>query len=302
MPKIIVVANCQARAVADILRVALQGRFEIDTIISHLATAADEEAHAQLLSDADCIFAQVTTDEYPTVHVRSNVIRSKYSAHITVWPNAFFAGQCPNLCYITAQAGARVQGPLGPYHDRRIYQFWSDGAAIADCLKELQCTPDVDIRIPAQVALQSLRQREQSSDIIVSDLLEEHWKRRRLFFTFNHPTSFLLIEIARRLGMRIGEDGDIDIYPEIFGEPLGTVIPLFSTVREFADGRISAIGEFSRGMAIASMNGGQIAHGKARIYSLEQLVDAAYRAFDAQNIDRSKVRFTPVLDVGSQDE
>src|SRR5262249_53693050 len=153
----------------------------------HLAREADTVRLEQAAAKSDFIFAQLVQPAYPVQLVRSSALKERYGERVLLWPNIFFKGQTPDLCYVTATSGARVLGPLGEYHSRPIINAWREGLTVE--MASLRLTGG-QVELMAlddlvAISLQELRQRELQCAVGITDIIEEHWRSRRCFFTFN---------------------------------------------------------------------------------------------------------------------
>src|SRR5262249_13130713 len=75
------------------------------------------------------------------------------------------------------------------------------------------------------ISLQDLRQRELQCAVGITDLIQEHWRSRRCFFTFNHPFSCLLLAIADRLLTLVGRRPALSLTSNHVAEPLSQFVP-----------------------------------------------------------------------------
>src|SRR5947208_11955161 len=98
--RVTVIANCQARPVADYLRLLGRDVEIVDIVITHLAKETDVSRLEQAAAKSDFIFAQLVQPNYPVSVVRSAVLKERYGDRVVLWPNLFFKGQCPDLCYV----------------------------------------------------------------------------------------------------------------------------------------------------------------------------------------------------------
>ncbi len=169
------------------------------------------------MREADIIFAQATMPTIRVPHVVSANIKAHFPEKTIIWPNLFYAGQQPYLCYVTHQiTKARLMGPMGEYHDLRILRDW-----YRDRRGETPFNlPDAG-QI-AQTSLEELRRREAACDVKISDLIDAEKSTRRLFFTFNHPSQWLLIALVEHMMARTNLKGKLSKLPP--REPLAQIV------------------------------------------------------------------------------
>lgn len=175
-------------------------------------------------------------------------------------------------------------GPLEALHDLRIYHDWlvKEGA-IAD---QSTAFDSVYVDRVRERSLAELQRREASCDVTITDVLGAHVDDRRLFFTFNHPTAFVLAEVAKRLLKVAGYyEAQVD---EPANEPLGRyVVP--SLWPEKPDNL--------QGDGYALEAGGQVTRkpGAPVRYDEDSLVTAFHEVYAHNPMfrDLSGIRFTP---------
>ena len=218
--KLVVIGNCQARPLAARLAVA-RGVSRADPIILHLARDEDEAVHTEAISSANIILAQATANDFRPRHLASGTLRAVYANRVLVWPNVFYAGQQPFLRYVTHSEAGRIKGPFDVYHDLRLLAAWRARQGLG-----LAPEQEAETQLAAEVSrdsLKTLRARETGCDVQIADMIEEHMAERRCFFTFNHPSGWLLDKLAERLGDHIGLT-PLPPPPKEW-EPLGRIAP-----------------------------------------------------------------------------
>lgn len=274
----VVVANCQARPISELLKQMLPALLIDKPIILHLARPADIEHDLEALNRADFIFAQLTSEKFKPDHLATTQLRAAFPGKVIVWPNIFYAGQQPFLRYFTHPEGSRMLGPCEAMHDLRLYRSWLQSGKV-DPEAVLHADP-VLVAETARVSLATLRGRDALADVAVADLIDQDPSAVPTFFTFNHPRQALLAQVARRLLEKAGLGCDWPPAPPR-GEPLGRY-------------RVPGIGNAEQ------MQGDQWpADGtrQARIYALPELVDTFQGVYDADPRfrDHTRIRFTPAI-------
>jgi hypothetical protein len=264
-------------------------------IIVHLAKQQERADHYRLLEESDIIFAQLVQDSFAVEHLTTSRLREQFGDRVVSWPNLFFSGQCPDLAYITASHGTRILGPMSEYHLKSVFAAWRAGFSVEACVRNARSGPSTNIDLAgiAESSLSELRRRETNADVSIADVIETEWRARRLFFTFNHPTTHLLSCLCNKLLNRIGLKPRITITSEIIGELLGRIVPPILDFEKQTLLLSFATSDACRGVQI-KINEATVILGKPHVYYFEDYVEAAYRAYDAQ---RSRlgddVRFTP---------
>lgn len=113
-----------------------------------------------------------------------------------------------------------------------------------------------------------------------------------MFFTFNHPSRKLLVEMANRIATAAGLPV-LDVGG--FGEPLDLIVPPQSEAMNAALG--NAPGQLSPIFGLDVDSKGFSIPRTRREYSLESLVEAFYFSYRCQFGDEAPgdLRFTPAL-------
>lgn len=285
MIRLLVIGNCQARPVSQFL--GQTGLFDcLAPIILHLAGNDMRAEHERRIESADLILAQLTADSFPIPHLQSTRLRARLGNKVIVWPNMFYSGQQPFARYITLAGGERLLGPTEATHDLRFFWDWW----------QVRHGIDIRPRLPlgrlvqeiGAVSLRVLQERETNCDVSISDVILTHCQTRRLFFTFNHPTRFLISALCDRVLSHIGLPTLLANQPQD-SEPLGRyVIP--------SSGFPLASQDHYLGNPILLDVPERITIANARQpYSLPELRAAFLHCYDhvASLIDLASMRFTP---------
>ena len=279
---IAIIANCQARPMAATLE-RLCSRVKIGSIvITHLAEDNDQASAVEDLRRADFVFAQAVQDNYPTRFVRMSNLRNLFGERLVTWPNIFFKGQTPDLCYLTKAKGERVLGPLGEYQSRPIYEHWRAGAsAAATKTSLLEGGPwAVDLGKIAETSFADLKARESNLHVTISRQIETLWRERRLFFTFNHPSQHLIDEVAARLLERVSLATDGHARDD-GAEPLDRLIPALLPPVARALGLNLPVNLNTKGCHVEVGTCVRIGNQTVN-YALETLIDESFKCLDAQ--------------------
>ncbi|MEM1375773.1 MAG: WcbI family polysaccharide biosynthesis putative acetyltransferase [Pseudomonadota bacterium] len=196
--KVVIVANCQARAINWLIEAPGITRF--NPIIIHLSKQDDEQAHNGIFDQADLIIAQRVDENYPVNHLKTSRLKNDYGGKTLVIPNLYFTGQTPDLFVLRDKNYKPIIGPLDTYHHKSIYDFWTWGINIEEATQKfVQGDHPLFCREVGEKSLRELRARENDTDIVVSDFIGDHWLSERLFFVFNHPNLQMLRLLATRV-------------------------------------------------------------------------------------------------------
>nr|WP_168623835.1 WcbI family polysaccharide biosynthesis putative acetyltransferase [Roseibacterium persicicum] len=280
--KLLVTGNCQARPLMNLM--CGTGLFEpLDPIILHLADPGHSKKYEESLQEADLIVAQKTDPKFRVKVLSSENINELYSGKTVIWPNIFFSGQQPFLRYFTHRVQGRLLGPFDASHDLRIFGDWlSARKGMAGLIPRDSGDYIAAVR---RLSLDSLRRREEGCGVIVSDLIEAN-PSVPLFFTFNHPSRFLLAKAAERLLARLSIEGAV--VTEGDGEPL-------AAYRVPSTWMTDDLGDRYRGRAVVLKPGGGVDLGAFREFDADELRAEFFRCYDHQAavLDPSDIRVTP---------
>jgi hypothetical protein len=205
--KITVIGNCQIGPLRRILEVMLKDA----TLPTLPAVHTIQPGHNAILEDAfsgsDFIIGQQVFDTYPVESVRTSKLRDRFGDKLITWPNLYFSGYAPEYGVIHNAEYLNFRGPLYDYHSEKILLSFLNGKTAKETLQLIENPSDLDSAwygTAIQYGLKVLRDREETSDIVISDYIEKNFKTSRLFYVMNHPSVHLLIELAVRILDHIG--------------------------------------------------------------------------------------------------
>lgn len=275
--KVVVVGNCQARPLAKLLK-SLNPRISVTTTaIVHLLKNEQAAQYRPAFEEADLIVSQLVFDTYPCEFVRTNFLKERYGEKVISIVNLYFTGYTPDWFYIRIPGKGTLRGPMGDYHNRTILTSWQEGLSVHGAASRLR-DPEYNQRYLAEVekSLDQLRQRESLVDIKVVDIIEENFRKSRLFFTFNHPNMFLLREYAKRILQRAGIDAKRPRFVLRDRELLGQFIPLVNPAVELPAGKQTR----HKGLAAEICPNKLVINRKKKKYTSEQMVKCFYSIYD----------------------
>lgn len=280
-----VIANCQARPISMLVPRVAPDMQTLEPIIVHLSKASDEAAHLAQMEQADVIFAQLTQDNFQPAHLATKNLKERFGDKVVVWPNIFYMGQQPYLRYFTHPQHGRLMGPLEALHDIRLYKSWAQTGRVDPSVLDYS-NPDF-IAAARAASLSELQAKEALCDVKISDFLTAHEDSARLFYTFNHPSQFVLSEMIRRLLEQLGKTATGTVPPDT-PEPLDRFqVPSVWSARDAV----------FQGDKFSISDDGSVLRpgGPPQKYTREAICDAFQRAYDADDIYRSfeGVRLTP---------
>jgi hypothetical protein len=292
--KFAVIGNCQARPVSSIINHLVGSDVNnTEIIISHLSKESDLDRHVTQLSSVDIIFAQKVYPKFQASHLITDNLIQMFGDKVIVWPNLFFIGNSPGLCYLTNDKGARITGPLGDYQFKEIYECWKKELSLTESINFLNYLYDPqNIAHSVSDSLDNLKKRELDTFVSIADFIEERWNEVQLFFTFNHPVSLLMIELCKRMLKVANIQYLNNITSPLIGEPLGKIIPPVLNLDSKLLGLKYDTTQSSKGHSLNIKNGALVM-GPSKVYSLEDLVASSYMALNHQKILMDNVRLSP---------
>lgn len=280
--KVAVIGNCQARPIAKIMQ-SLSSQIEVTTTgIVHLLKNEERSIYEQGLRIADFIFAQRVADDYPCTFVRSDNLKNKWGDKVSVWPNLYYRGYNPELRYLRIFKRQQLRGPLGDYHIQTFLEGWKNHLSVKDTLNlhnSMDYNREKYGRVPED-SLAELREREKDCDIKISSYIEERFRRKRLFFTFNHPTLDLLLLTTRALIDNAGIYTERIEYFDRF-EPLGQLqLPPNPWVVKNYGMDLDDVNVW-KGLKVKEIKGNVVITGKSHQFHDEEIVDIFFQIYSA---------------------
>lgn len=181
-------------------------RFEITPIKAVHALSLVERQH--LLEQAESVgllVHQPVADGYAPASTNSVTGRLNANAKTISFPVLWFDGYTPDMVSLK-QSGSALKFPSN-YHSRVIANAYAAGYSALEAAQLFDAPEFVAPEVPLEIANNSigtLARRESELDIHVSKYIEDNFREKRLFFTFNHPTGWLLYHVADEILSRLG--------------------------------------------------------------------------------------------------
>jgi hypothetical protein len=222
--KVLVIGNCQARVIADILKLGNPNFKILDIIIVHLSVNEEKYQHLKLMDEAEIIITQLIADNYPVKHLRNGYIKEHYNEKSVIIPNIFYSGDSKGLSNL--QHLTKTIGPLGDYHFECVYESWDKGYVVASAIKKLQRIEEEYRKLSIDtMSINNLVERELKCDVEISSYIKK--KKDRLFYTFNHPVNRVLKELVLNImeHLSIPVVNNFDYLVDALPEALDKFIP-----------------------------------------------------------------------------
>ena len=191
----VVLGNCQAESLRVVMD-APEHRF-VRVPAVHEMTAADAARLHEIAGLADVVVSQPIRDDYRDLPLGTRQIAAVTDARVMTVPPVRFAGLHP------FQSAFRVPGvegdpPVVAYHDVRTL-------AAAAGIPVVAALAPAEVRAVGQTSIDTLRLREQTADVAVSDLFDsvtaDHMR------TVNHPGDAVWMPLGGRMLEMLGHTG-----------------------------------------------------------------------------------------------
>lgn len=213
---LIVYGNCQAEAVASILRAAGAPHLRV-LYLRSFDEPGDSPAQLALTDVVQCALLWEQHDELHPFPYKEWLAPE---CRVVRFPAADFNALWPFTCVNPFVRLDPPKYPFGrfPYGDRAILDCLDacEGADdVWNCYEgtSQQRTPDLDRFLALETA--RLQARDSKCDVKLAGYIIDNFRRRRLFWTVNHPSSELLAEVTKRLIHASAEFSELDgVAPE----------------------------------------------------------------------------------------
>ncbi|WP_295103677.1 WcbI family polysaccharide biosynthesis putative acetyltransferase [uncultured Microbacterium sp.] len=191
----VVLGNCQAESLRVVMDAAEHRFVRVPAV--HEMTAADAARLHEIAGLADVVVSQPIRDDYRDLPLGTRQIAAVTDARVMTVPPVRFAGLHP------FQSAFRVPGvegdpPVVAYHDVRTL-------AAAAGIPVVAALAPAEVRAVGQTSIDTLRLREQTADVAVSDLFDsvtaDHMR------TVNHPGDAVWMPLGARVLEMLGHTG-----------------------------------------------------------------------------------------------
>ena len=287
--RVVVVGNCQARPIARLLE-SCGLNIEVTAVaIVHLLDDARHEEYREHLETADFIVAQLVADDYPCRFVSTSALAASYPEKLLGIVNLYHTAYTPDWFYVRRPGRAGVlKGPMGDYQNRTAFETWAAGGSVAEAVRLME---DVEHNVErfggaAERSLAELRGREAAAHVRISDVIERSQFERRLLFTFNHPSMFLLRAMLERVieRMDIGEPRWAE--PEASREWLDKFVPIANPSASCRSPGDALRAPLHKGVEVSGVDGWAVSTGATRAYTTRELVETSYAVFERNRARR----------------
>jgi hypothetical protein len=273
--RISIFGNCQAAPLRSLFSHYTNAEAPSCPLI-YMVTEKDRDSILSDFSRSDLILTQRVAGDFGVEWVRISSLREVFGSRVIIWPNVYFDGYYPDVRYIYTERHGKVVGPLSDYHFGTVLKAFRSGKTEREATEQFRSKhifslfPD-----PVGRSLGEIRSREKTCDVAISDYIEERFSKSMIQFTPNHPRAEVLIELARRLCVRLGLDHRLD-HEVLLDELESVYLPPYPAIAErynfpFDGGKL-------RGVELV-FKGGGVSLGASRTYEVEEAVAEYYKVY-----------------------
>lgn len=158
------------------------------------------------ISKCDIFITQpIGGEKYKQLGIDTETMKDlmKEGAKLISIPVPYFVGYFPEQFYLHDENSNLVpscEGLPSPYHNKIILYSYVNNLTPQKCLDLLnQKVCMKDINKYSKDGIDELRKREQNLSFGIADFIENNYKKRRLFWTINHPTNELLYFMSKEI-------------------------------------------------------------------------------------------------------
>lgn len=201
-PLLVVVGNCQAESLRLLLDAGDVRTQRVPAL--HELTPADVVALHELLSRADLLVAQPTSNDYRGLPVGTDQLRAVLppSARVALVPSLRYAGLHPFHLLVHPPGLEQPDPPVAPYHDVRTVLAADDERAGRPVRAPLELTVEAVQAVAASSVAELARREAAHGTVVVSDLFAS--PTADAMRTINHPGNAVLVPVAARLRRALG--------------------------------------------------------------------------------------------------
>ncbi len=199
--------NCQSDALKiylkNIAKFCQQYKI-LDLPAVHLLNQSHVKQLQKHCKKLDLLIHQPISDNYKnTPELSTNYIKSiiPSSCKVISFPVCYFNGYNPELISFKSLNGQPVNA-FTSYINSNIIKNYAQGTSIQESLDSYNnpdYIPKVKVDKWKNEALARLALRENNLDIIITPYIKENYKKVKLFHTYNHPNSQLLLFLCKEI-------------------------------------------------------------------------------------------------------
>lgn len=210
----VIYGNCQTSAIGRILKA--NKSFRQDYVVVKIPMVFEYETKREMLeyfSNDDNFWNQVDLFIYQPVSENNKfspvlctdriINKLKETCKKVVILNLYFTGYFPQMIVGGSKVLSEInQAGMIPFGDKYIEGFIEDRINLEEIMNIVLDENFIgaeEIIQNAESSLAELERREQQTDIKITDYIKEHYQKKQLFYSCNHPNEELMLEYTNRL-------------------------------------------------------------------------------------------------------
>lgn len=211
-PVCTIYGNCQGLFIYDLLKKYFPETYKYNYISNWKSIEDPQNFSALQCQEAD-IFIYQPIEGYGQIdseYIKNHLL--KPSCITISFAYLYFKGYFPD--YVKDENNLKTvswNAPYGlfPYGQKKIQELINNGIPIDKIVKISKgknfLKPEF-IQNELNEGMRILRKKEEVTDIKLADFIEKNYSKIRLFHSVNHPSNFLLNELAKEVLFRMGLD------------------------------------------------------------------------------------------------
>jgi len=198
--KIGVFGNCQAGIISQILMEQLPNDEIIAFKAVHTMSKEDRLLFLEEIKYLDVLLHQPVSEVYSPISTEKilSIIDNKKSI---IFPVIYFSPYFMDITYLKNSYGATDRTFVSDYHSRIIMSAFYHGLesdSIIQAFNSDSFFSKKSVLNNFDISLHTLKEKEKVCDITISHLIEKNYDKKNLFFTFNHPTGYLVYYVVNK--------------------------------------------------------------------------------------------------------
>lgn len=220
---VIIYGNCVAEVIGIILQENPHFTKQHDIVFSkpvYLMTELDSKAVVELAKTADLIIHQPINGYNPTSDTILSIARN---AKAISYPVPYFDGYFPDITYLRDADGKKILHEPIDYHSKIILAAFDakwDVTSTARLFTQNELFKPEFVLKNVDNGLAELARRESRLDVKITDFIKEHYTKKQLFYSVNHPTSellfFMIDSILNILDLPQSNENSRDKFSHVF--------------------------------------------------------------------------------------
>jgi hypothetical protein len=206
--RIVTFGNCQAEALASLLRLALPATGYSLSFYSNNEDTGDRRPDMEILGavrEADLVFFQPLSERHGALSEAGirDTVRNADSA--VAFPYAYNSGISSLVATRLSRKWDFGQTPQEPFRgiahgENTIIGRLKEGASVETIFDEyVEGSLDFGLLDRFESCLVEMERREQSMEIALSGHIRRNYRRKRQFLTHTHPTTDLVVEVCDQI-------------------------------------------------------------------------------------------------------